>query len=93
MKLTIAGMLLLAIVDLPYEYYTILRFVVCIAAAFNAYVSYESDKQTWTWIFGAIAILFNPIRPIYLDKVVWVIIDAIVAFIFLFSMRQFKSKN
>jgi len=46
----VAGMLVLAIADLPYGYYTFLRIVVCVSAGYTAYVAYESKKIPWAWM-------------------------------------------
>ena len=88
-------MLLLAIPSgiWPYGYYILLRWVVTGAALFVLWIAYELKKKTWPWIMGAIAILFNPIASIYLDKGTWVIIDIIVAVLFLVSMFKIKQKN
>jgi len=90
-KLIVPGMLLLGILELPYGYYTLLRIVTCIAAGYIAYNAYEIDKIQWTWIFGIIAVLFNPIIPIYLDKELWVVIDFVAAVIFLISIPIIKN--
>jgi len=85
-RLIAAGLLFLGILELPYGYYIFLRIVICIISCITAYLSYESEKKSLIWIFGIIAILFNPIVPIYLDKDVWVIIDFIVGIIFIISI-------
>ena len=74
----------------PYDYYTFLRFVVCGVSAYGAFISNEFGKDVWTWIFGIIAILFNPLIPIHLNKGTWAIIDIIVAIIFLISFHFIK---
>ncbi len=86
-------MLLLAIPSgiWPYGYYTFLRWVVTGVALFILRIAYELKRTTWLWIMGLIAILFNPIAPIYLDKGTWVVIDLIVAALFLVSMFKIKS--
>ncbi|MFA5360675.1 MAG: DUF6804 family protein [Candidatus Paceibacterota bacterium] len=88
-------MLLLAIPSgiWPYGYYQILRWVVTGAALFILWITYELKKKTWLWIMGVIAILFNPIAPIYLDKGTWVVIDLIVAALFLISIFKIKVSN
>lgn len=85
-------MLLLAIPSglWPYGYYQILRWIVAGVALLIAYVAYHLEKQTWIWIMAIIAILFNPIVPIYLSKETWVLIDLIVAVIFLVSIFKIK---
>ncbi len=83
-------MLLLGILDFPYAYYTLLRIVVTVVSAFAAYNAVENDQQPWMIIFGAVAILFNPIIPIYLNKEIWVVIDVIVAGLFGVSVFVLK---
>ena len=80
----------------PYAYYQVLRWIVCAIAAYSAYLAYQSKKVGWTWIFGIIAVLFNPIIPIHLTREIWQPIDVIVAIIFfvsLFSKPESKGNN
>lgn len=83
-------MLLLAIPSdiWPYSYYQILRWVVTIVALYSAYSAYKIKSTKWVYIMGAIAILFNPIAPIFLDKGTWQILDFITAGIFFVSLRK-----
>ena len=81
-RLIVIAMLLLGILDFPYAYYTLLRIVVTVVSAFAAFNAFDKGHQPWIIIFGAVAILFNPIIPIYLDKDTWVVIDLIVAGLF-----------
>jgi len=89
-RLIVIAMLLLGILDFPYAYYTLLRIVVTVVSAFAAYNAVENDQQPWMIIFGAVAILFNPIIPIYLNKEIWVVIDVIVAGLFGVSVFVLK---
>ena len=89
----VSAMLLLAIADLPYGYYTILRIIVTIVAGITAFIASEQDNEIWMILFGAIAILFNPIIPIYLDKEIWVVIDIIVAILFVLSTFTVKVED
>ena len=89
----VSAMLLLAIADLPYGYYTILRIIVTIVAGITAFIASEQDNEIWMILFGAIAILFNPIIPIYLDKDTWVVIDVIVAILFGLSTFTVKAED
>jgi len=87
-------MLLLAIPTFwPYGYYVLLRWVVTISAVFLLSLVYESKKTFWLFLMGIVAILFNPIIPIYLDKETWIVIDFIVAILFLVSIFKIKSKD
>lgn len=83
-----AAMLLLAIPSIwPYGYYQILRWVIAGAAVFIGYLAYQFGKKWWLGVMVAIAIVFNPIAPIYFSKEVWVVFDFIVAVVFLASLR------
>jgi len=59
----------------PYGFFTLLRFVVFVATAYVAWMAYEQQKEKWIWIFGFLAVLFNPFFPIYLNRDLWSIID------------------
>jgi hypothetical protein len=77
-----AVMLLLALAPWPYGYYQLLRFVVCGAAGYVAFMTYNWKKIWAMWLFGFIAILFNPFIPIHLSREVWQPIDVICGIIF-----------
>lgn len=70
----------------PYSYYTLLRWVVCAVAAFAAYIAHSELKTGWVWVLGILAILFNPIIPVYLDRQTWAVIDILGATILLASL-------
>ena len=90
-KIIAVLMLFWALGDNPYSYYQILRWVICGATGYFAYLAYENNKNAWVWVFGIIAILFNPIIPFYLDRGTWAVIDIITATIIFTSI--FKQKN
>ena len=84
-----AAVLFIGVFPLPIGYYTLLRLVVTAAAAYIAYDTFQTDKQSgWTWVFGFVAILFNPIVPVYLDKELWMIIDFAAAILFIIYSRK-----
>ncbi|MDO5969671.1 hypothetical protein Q4Q35_07615 [Flavivirga aquimarina] len=77
-----AFLLFIAVLKLPIEYYTFLRIVIFIGSLL---VIVSLLKQViWVIIFSIIAILFNPIIPIYLyHKSYWIPIDIIAGILFL----------
>lgn len=84
-------MLLLAIPSIwPYSYYQILRWVVAIVVSYNAYLAYESKQNGWLFIMVAIAILFNPIAPIHLEKSTWTIFNLITSGIMFYSINKIR---
>ncbi len=91
LRFVAAFMLLGAMADNPYAYYQMLRWVVCGVGAYCAYLAYEEKRNTWAWIFGVTAVLFNPIAPIYLERETWVFIDLGVAAMFFVSLFSFKA--
>lgn len=75
--------LVAALADLPIGYYTFLRIIIFISAIIVIYSEYEGEITGWILAFGIIAILFNPIIPIYLhEKSTWAIIDIAAALLF-----------
>ena len=86
--------LLLAILTFwPYGYYILLRWVVAISALLLLWVAYNLDRKFWVLSMGIVTLLFNPIVPVHLDKETWVIIDIIVAILFLISIFKIKNKD
>ena len=75
----------------PYGYYVILRWVVAVTAIFVLWVAYKLERKIWIGLMAIIVILFNPIVPIYLDKETWVVIDFIVAVLFLVSIFKINT--
>jgi hypothetical protein len=93
-RIAAAIMLFLALGRLPYGYYTLLRFVVCGTAAYGAYfASTEQKKPAWAWIFGIIAVLFNPLIPIHLTRDIWAVIDVAVALLLFVSLLFLRQSN
>lgn len=88
-----ASLLFIAIFKLPIEYYTILRIVVFIGAllVLNSFI----DKSvSWIIVFGLIAILFNPIIPLYLYvKDYWIPIDIVSGVLFLLCLIPNKTNK
>lgn len=89
-SLIIAVLLLIAILPLPYGYYSFLRWVTCGIAAVTSFIAYQWGFKWAPWVFIPLAILFNPILPIHLTKEIWQPIDIIAAILFSGSAFVFK---
>lgn len=65
----VAGALLF---KLPYAYYVLLR---CVCCAVFAYVGFtiRDKNSTWTWVFGALAAIYNPFVPLRANREFWII--------------------
>jgi len=73
------GMLLVSVLPLPYDYYTLLRLIVTTTAVMSAYHFYKINDSKLVVIFSFIALLFNPLIQIHLNKPLWLVIDISVA--------------
>ncbi len=88
-----AAMLLIALADLPYGYYEFLRVIVCGVAAYSAYVAYHANRTAWATTFGMIAVLWNPVLPVRLDRSTWAVFDIAASLLFLASLRVLRDKS
>jgi len=90
-----AAPLLIALLELPYGYYILLRLWTCPLAIAAAYACFCTQKFKWLAIpFGIIALMFNPLIPVHFEREVWQVIDFIVAAMFLLipmpQSKEFK---
>lgn len=69
--------------EFPYAYFQIMNWIVVAAAIL---VALRVHNVAVMWLFISIAILFNPIAPIFLRADIWQIADVIVIFIFIISL-------
>ena len=80
-------MLFGAIVEWPYGYYILLRWITCITSILVAFQAFEKNIDWVKVVFIVIAILFNPLAPIYLSRSTWIPLDIITAILFIFAIR------
>ena len=79
LKLIIAILLLLCLADMPYGFYTLVRFVSAFAFAYISYDYFKSKKDGLGFVFAALALLFQPFFKIAIGRTIWNIVDVIVA--------------
>jgi uncharacterized membrane protein len=84
-------MLFLAILPMPYGYYMLIRLVVCGTAIYVAYYAKQVNREKWMWAMGFIALLFNPLILIPLDRATWSLVDLAVAILFIVSLVKIKN--
>jgi hypothetical protein len=72
-----AILLVIATARLPYGYYTLARIVTCGIAAWIAIVGFQVVPviKAWSIALALIALLFNPILPIHLNRSMWLYLD------------------
>jgi hypothetical protein len=81
----------------PYSFYTLLRWVCCPIFAYSAVIAFQNGRIKWTWVFGVLAGLYNPISPVRLDRQTWIVVNwftviAIVIAAVLFWSEHNKAK-
>ncbi len=74
----------------PYVYYQILRVVVWATAIMLAVLAYRWGNAWAPWLFGLLALLFNPLVPFHLSRDTWARIDLVSAIVFLIAAFKMK---
>lgn len=74
-----AVLLLVCLAPMPYGYYQLVRFIAMVSFAYLAYDYYKLNKVGVSYAFVALALLFQPFLKIALGRVMWNIVDVIVA--------------
>ena len=93
LKLILAILLLLCLADMPYGFYQLVRFVAAGAFAYLSYEYLKLKKEGLGFVFAALALLFQPFFKIALGRVVWNIVDVIVAIgLVILIVKAFVSK-
>ena len=78
-KLIVAILLVLCLANMPYGFYTLVRFVAACAFTYFAYDYFKANKDGLGFTFAALAVLFQPFFKLSLGRAIWNIVDVIVA--------------
>lgn len=82
---------LVGVGGLPYGYYVLLRWVVSPVAAYTALEAAKMPRKGWSWVFGVLALVFNPILPVHLTREVWPLVDLAACVLLLASLVTVKA--
>lgn len=94
LKLILALLFLLCLAPMPYGFYSLVRFVAMIAFAIYAYIYHEKKNNKLAVAFLSLAILFQPLLPIYLGRTLWNIVDVLVAiFLIILYIKENNNKK
>lgn len=77
-KIVLAVLFFLCLLDLPYGYFQLVRFVAVAGFGFLAYEANQKRLQTEMIIYICLAVLFQPLIKISLGREVWNFVDVIV---------------
>jgi hypothetical protein len=79
--------LAVALFDMPYGYYSLLRFLMCGVCLYLA-VQEGNSESGWVWILGGCALLYNPLFKIHLGREVWSIVNVATIALLAGHMRR-----
>ena len=85
-KIILAILFFLCLLDLPYSYYQLVRFAALVGFAFLSYKHYESGNKSMAFAFAALAILFQPVFKIALGRTLWNIVDVVIGILLIISL-------
>ena len=88
-----AAMLFLGATPLPYGYYTLLRLAACGVFGFAAFIAHERRNALLPWVYGLIALLFNPVFKVHFSKVTWAFLDVAAAIVLLTTAGVIRDRS
>lgn len=77
-KLILAVLLFICLIDMPYGYYQLVRISGLIGFSFLAYKASEKQNNTEMIIFIGLALLFQPFIKVTLGRQIWNVVDVII---------------
>jgi len=82
----------ISLLPLPGGFYFLTRILVTIVAIVAMCQNFDNGINGRTIGFGIIALIFNPIIPVFLhDKGLWVIIDIVALVVFIIQILRTKA--
>lgn len=85
--------LLLCLFPMPYGYFVLVRYLATVVFAITAYRHYKQQKQqnnAVTYLWGCLALLFQPFFKITLGREIWNVVDIVVAIILVIVLWKEK---
>jgi hypothetical protein len=92
-KIILAILMFICLADVPYGYFQFVRFAALVGFGILAIAASNIENQTEMFIYGALALLFQPFFKIALGREVWYVVDVIVGAGLLISTFTSKNKN
>ena len=77
--------------DHSYNYFVLLKWVVFATSIWAAVIVGENKQTFSVVVFGAIAIIHNPIMRFHFDRTIWLVIDGVTAAWFAFQSLKLKT--
>ena len=88
-----AALLLLCLADMPYGYYQLVRFAATATFAYLSFDYFKAKRDGIGFLFAALAVLFQPFLKIALGRVMWNVVDVVVALLLIVLYVKNKDKH
>ena len=92
-KIVLAILFFLCLLDMPYGFYQLVRFIALVGFSILAYQSFEYENKKITIIYIGLAILFQPLIKISLGREIWNIVDVVVGIGLILSIFIKRKEN
>lgn len=90
-KLTLAVLLFICLIDMPYGYYQLVRISGIIGFSILAYKASKKQNKTEMILYIGLALLFQPFIKLALGRQIWNVVDVIIGIGLIISVFR-KSK-
>ena len=90
-KVGLAVLFFLCLLDMPYGFYQLVRFIALVGFTILAYLEFQQKNGIAVILFMALALLFQPFFKVALGREIWNIVDAVVGvglLVSLFSKKE-----
>ena len=77
-KVTLTLFFFLCLLNMPYGYFQLVRFLALAGFGFLAHKANQEDKSEQVFIYIALALLFQPFYKIALGREIWNMVDVVV---------------
>jgi hypothetical protein len=77
-KIILALMLFACLLDMPYGYYQLVRFTAMGVFGYLAFISFERQERTASYVYMLLALLFQPFFKVALGRELWNVVDVVV---------------
>jgi len=85
-KIILSILFFLCLLNMPYSYFQLVRFVALIGFALLAHTANEQGQKLETIIYVCLGILFQPFFKIALGRQIWNIVDIVVGIALIVSL-------
>lgn len=83
-------LLLIALAPLPYGYYYILKFAICIASVMELVELNDKNNNNSNLMiaFGFLIVLYNPLISIPIGKSIWTVVNILTILFFIYYSKK-----